>query len=589
MTEPDTRHDRDARGQELVSGRYTMAEAARVKGVSYHTVSRAVRSGKLPAQRLGRMALIDANDLRSWYPMRERAPRKYRQGEGNGTPRQRPVLAECAVAERPRNQLATAISTLHEGAANRNIEGFGDWLASLTASLLSLSRVVIWRVDDTSGRLYPMGAVGVEKRRLSGDLPTSVHEVMRRLIERDEIQYLDPMMVEELSGHAWISPQADADSVIAIPCRQGTRALGLILGVTATVRDEDVWSAEQLGSQAAIAIERVELRRSTRQPLVSSPALFDDLPLQVMAIDRLGHIAYLNNEAARQWGDVVRDRYAGRHYSHLLGLFRRERLDGSVLRVEDHPLSRALCGEHVVEMPVLVPEFFTGPRIFSLSSRPLRDSEGEISGAVLVSRDITVERQAADGGTVSLELLADARRKVTLLGTLSTEIGRGKRADDVFEIVAKRVCEALGADSSVVLVPNSGSGMVVRALHRVSGANLELGRELHRLEVPSSMLAMAQRDVIFVDKDDAGPSGRILLAEGNARSAVMIPLLNGDDVLGVVTVLFSDPTQPYRVDRDFAGAIGRQCGHAVYLRDVILKLEAGRQRLQASLDQIPRA
>ncbi len=51
---------------------YTMAEAARLKGVSYHTVSRAVRRGKLPAKRLGRMALIDAGDLRTWQPMRER-------------------------------------------------------------------------------------------------------------------------------------------------------------------------------------------------------------------------------------------------------------------------------------------------------------------------------------------------------------------------------------------------------------------------------------------------------------------------------------------------------------------------------------
>ena len=51
---------------------YTMAEAARLKGVSYHTVSRAVRRGKLPATRLGRMALIQSEDLREWRPMRER-------------------------------------------------------------------------------------------------------------------------------------------------------------------------------------------------------------------------------------------------------------------------------------------------------------------------------------------------------------------------------------------------------------------------------------------------------------------------------------------------------------------------------------
>ena len=47
---------------------YTMAEAARLKGVSYHTVSRAVRRGKLPATRLGRMALITSEDLRDGDP-----------------------------------------------------------------------------------------------------------------------------------------------------------------------------------------------------------------------------------------------------------------------------------------------------------------------------------------------------------------------------------------------------------------------------------------------------------------------------------------------------------------------------------------
>ena len=58
---------------------YTMAEAARLKGVSYHTVSRAVRRGKLPARRLGRQALIAAADLAAWEPMYARAPKRYRR------------------------------------------------------------------------------------------------------------------------------------------------------------------------------------------------------------------------------------------------------------------------------------------------------------------------------------------------------------------------------------------------------------------------------------------------------------------------------------------------------------------------------
>ncbi len=56
-----------------------MADAAQFKGVNYHTVSRAVRQGKIAVTRIGRQALIARADLEAWRPMVERAPRKYRQ------------------------------------------------------------------------------------------------------------------------------------------------------------------------------------------------------------------------------------------------------------------------------------------------------------------------------------------------------------------------------------------------------------------------------------------------------------------------------------------------------------------------------
>src|SRR6266545_228111 len=87
---------------------YTMAEAARLKGVSYHTVSRAVRRGKLPAQRLGKMAFINAADLQAWRPMVERAPRKYRRR----TPQSdaSPALIDLASGERV--ELARQLSVM---------------------------------------------------------------------------------------------------------------------------------------------------------------------------------------------------------------------------------------------------------------------------------------------------------------------------------------------------------------------------------------------------------------------------------------------------------------------------------------------
>ncbi len=56
---------------------YTMAEAARLKGVSYHTVSRAVRTGRLPCARMGRQVLIPGEALEAWRPMVERRPKRY--------------------------------------------------------------------------------------------------------------------------------------------------------------------------------------------------------------------------------------------------------------------------------------------------------------------------------------------------------------------------------------------------------------------------------------------------------------------------------------------------------------------------------
>jgi excisionase family DNA binding protein len=68
----------DSETSPTVGGIYTMAEAARLKGVSYHTVSRSVRRGKLPVQRIGRMAMIAAEDLGAWQPMVERRTSRHR-------------------------------------------------------------------------------------------------------------------------------------------------------------------------------------------------------------------------------------------------------------------------------------------------------------------------------------------------------------------------------------------------------------------------------------------------------------------------------------------------------------------------------
>ena len=59
-----------------MSDYFTMEEAARYKGVCYHTVSRAVRRGVLAHQRLGRQALLARAVLDEWTPMIARRPKR---------------------------------------------------------------------------------------------------------------------------------------------------------------------------------------------------------------------------------------------------------------------------------------------------------------------------------------------------------------------------------------------------------------------------------------------------------------------------------------------------------------------------------
>jgi excisionase family DNA binding protein len=100
----------DSRNSNLSGEFFTMDEVARLKGVSYHTVSRAVRKGTIRSKRMGRMALVSAEDLAGWEPVRSRAPHKYRQRVPD--PTITPAVMDLASGERI--ELARRLSALYE-------------------------------------------------------------------------------------------------------------------------------------------------------------------------------------------------------------------------------------------------------------------------------------------------------------------------------------------------------------------------------------------------------------------------------------------------------------------------------------------
>lgn len=204
---------------------YTMAEAARLKGVSYHTVSRAVRRGKLPATRLGRMALIQSEDLREWRPMRERAPRKYRRREPN--PDATPALLDLASSDRVElaSQLAAVYEAIHLVVDNSPREELFDLIVDRLAGTLNLRRVSILLLDSENSRTIRVASYGPPISNLPAELAIEGSPLGNFSDQpgRAVVAEIDEDRAQALNG-------LNLKTVLVAPIRIGSDALGLIVG-----------------------------------------------------------------------------------------------------------------------------------------------------------------------------------------------------------------------------------------------------------------------------------------------------------------------------------------------------------------------
>jgi len=279
---------------------YTMAEAARLKGVSYHTVSRAVRRGKLPAQRLGRMALIAAEDLRDWQPMRERAPHKYRRREPN--PEAAPALLDLASGERVdlANRLSTLYEIVHAAAAEMPLPEFLSLLADRFASAMGLRRVSVWGFDAATRRAARLASFGPPFSMLPSEVALGGPAGMERVIAAGEAT-----VVTDVPENLGVSADdlLNVNQLVLVPLRVGSRQIGVIVGDNNggqfSLRQDQQVLAHSLANQAALAIERAELLAEARGGDERWAALIEQLPVAVVAADLDGK-ALLVNAAARE-------------------------------------------------------------------------------------------------------------------------------------------------------------------------------------------------------------------------------------------------------------------------------------------------
>lgn len=142
-----------------------------------------------------------------------------------------------------------------------------------------------------------------------------------------------------------------------------------------------------------------------------------DIAAQLRLMDRLRQLRRTLAQAESRWDEVARGAveaiavlnpegrivYANPSWRELLGVEARE-IEGTSLDQTSHPedsarlataIAEALGGERVAAKLVRVQHRTGMYREVEMSAGPLRDDEGQLTGAVVILHDITEERQAA--------------------------------------------------------------------------------------------------------------------------------------------------------------------------------------------------
>lgn len=590
-----TRHpdgkDRDI-GTREASGddRLTMAEAARLKGVSYHTVSRAVRKGRLPVERLGRMALISARDLQEWHPMKERAPRKYRRPPLQG----RPASSSLSLLSADHLDLARRLSALYDVIHSSASEGSLEELARLAtermADAFHLDRMVLWRIDIENNVAARLSVVREPLSTIPGTIRLDEVPFFMSFIEEPHARIVDGPRptLEQYGDRGYDVPRGP---LLIVPLVRKGQVVGVMLGdrdeAEIDITAEQLALADGIASQMAMAIDNAMLRETERQRRMQLEAILGELNVAVSAFDESGRLT-LSNAAERDlFGLTEEEAKIGQSMQDYLNAEHREYPDGNLVAIEDNPARRALKGEKLQNIEQIVIRKDGERRFVSTNSRPIL-VDGRIIGAVSVSRDTTSQHVSDAREQLRLQQLELAARRSKALSDLVVDINSQPDAHAVVEIALQRIAQEIGAKSGVMLLRNEqGSFEPITSCGAKSYEILKDGVDLSG--APLTVRAFSQHQPVVVKARAMQLSGPWSEESGDDATVLIIPVQVRGQRIGVAYLTFENDPELTESDLTFSAIWGRQCAQAIDKVMLVDQLEFAHDRLMAIIDQLVQA
>jgi PAS domain S-box-containing protein len=173
------------------------------------------------------------------------------------------------------------------------------------------------------------------------------------------------------------------------------------------------------------------------QPFELPARLFEQLPFAVYVCDRDGLVRRYNRRAAELWG---RSPKLGDPNERFCGSYRMFRPDGRLLPHHQCPMADVLrTGVSVRQQEVHIERPNGSRRIALVDIEPVRDSDGNIVGAINCFQDIT-ERKRSEAQIVTLAHEAEHRTKNILATVQATvHLSHSNTSDDLKKLIEGRI------------------------------------------------------------------------------------------------------------------------------------------------------
>jgi PAS domain S-box-containing protein len=390
-----------------------------------------------------------------------------------------------------------------------------------------------------------------------------------------------PVMVN--AGDADLDPELAARFAIHSAIVQVLRpregepwAFGLHASVHRDWTDEELTLFGEIGRYATLALNNTLLHNSAVREMAKVKAILDQIPEAAAIYDATGKLERMNAAAQREPSVLFTPDAEAR-----VRVNRHRYIDGSPLGPDDLPSMRALRGD-AVKSDYLVHEPRSGDdRVVNLKAAPIRDDAGHIIGSVVLSRDVTDERQNA-------ERESWRRRRAETLANLGLEMVAMAPSFENLDEPATRVAQAVAGTVRIYLYHSMtgtldliGYGTVEQELQPfreyfssnpykpgegLPGTVFHIGRPLLFYEVRGDALIDFARD-----QEERG-----IKAALHEQSLIAYPIESYGERIGAIVISQSDPRRNFDAeDLEFAQSVAERIGAASHIHSLTRMAQDG--------------